>query len=118
MTNKPENLKTAILITRNGMGTGPADMQQKILRSYLYQINELNYLPTAICFYGEGVKLTAPGSSVIRHLKALEAKGVKLFICMTCLKEFDLHKKVTVGTIGGMADIIEAQWKADKVITL
>ncbi len=118
MSSIPSDSNTVILITRNGMGAGPQEMQQKILRSYLHQITELNYLPTALCFYGDGVKLTTEGSSVIRHLKALEAKGVKLYICLTCLKEFELHKKVAVGTIGGMADIVEAQWRADKVITL
>ena len=48
----------------------------------------------------------------------LEAKGVHLVICSTCLNYFGLEDQVEVGVVGGMTDIIEAQWRADKVITL
>jgi sulfur relay (sulfurtransferase) complex TusBCD TusD component (DsrE family) len=51
-------------------------------------------------------------------LQALEANGVPLVICQTCLNHFGLADKVKVGIVGGMTDIIEAQWRADKVITL
>jgi len=34
------------------------------------------------------------------------------------LKYFDLTDKVQVGIVGGMGDIIEAQMKAEKVITI
>jgi sulfur relay (sulfurtransferase) complex TusBCD TusD component (DsrE family) len=43
---------------------------------------------------------------------------VRLIVCNTCLNYYGLLDKVRVGIIGGMADIIEAQWKADRVITL
>jgi len=51
-------------------------------------------------------------------LKALEAKGVRLIVCNTCLKYFDLTDKLRVGIVGGLHDIIAAQWHARKVITL
>ena len=41
-----------------------------------------------------------------------------LIICGTCLNHYNLADKVQVGVVGGMTDIIEAQWRADKVITL
>jgi len=34
------------------------------------------------------------------------------------LNYYHLAEKVQVGIVGGMADILEAQWQADKVITL
>jgi intracellular sulfur oxidation DsrE/DsrF family protein len=58
------------------------------------------------------------GSPVLDSLKALEAKGVRLVICNTCLNFFDLVDKVTVGIPGGMTDIIEAQFRSEKVITI
>jgi len=58
------------------------------------------------------------GSPLIEQLKALEAKGVHLILCSTCLNHYGLLDKVQVGIIGGMTDLIEAQWRADKVITL
>jgi intracellular sulfur oxidation DsrE/DsrF family protein len=75
-------------------------------------------LPAAICFYTDGVKLVVEGSPVLEPLKSLEARGVHLIICSTCLSYFGLEDKVRVGVVGGMTDIIEAQWRAGKVITL
>lgn len=107
-----------LLITRNGMGSAEPALQQKLLKNYLRLLAESGMLPAAICFYTEGVKLVTEGSPVIEELKALEERGVHLIICSTCLNYFGLIDKVQVGIVGGMADIIEAQWRADKVITL
>jgi hypothetical protein len=43
--------------------------------------------------------------------------GVHLVICSMCLNHHRLEDQVEVGVVGGMIDIIEAQWRADKVIT-
>ncbi len=110
--------KTIIMITQNGMGTGSDQLKRRMLRSYLEQLYEFNLMPSAICFYGEGAKLTCEGSPVLPQLQALAKKGVQLNICMTCLKEYELQNKVVVGSICGMTDIVFAQWQADKVITL
>jgi hypothetical protein len=48
----------------------------------------------------------------------LSEKGVYLIVCSTCLGYFNLRDKVQVGIVGGMHDILEAQMRADKVITL
>ncbi|MGE5378982.1 MAG: DsrE family protein [Bacteroidota bacterium] len=43
---------------------------------------------------------------------------MRLICCSTCLDYFGLSEKVKVGIVGGMGDIIEAQAKAEKVITI
>lgn len=58
------------------------------------------------------------GSPILEQLRALEAKGVRLIVCSTCLEHYGLTDKVQVGIVGAMTDIIEAQVKASKVITL
>jgi len=57
-------------------------------------------------------------SPVLGLLSSLEARGAHLIICSTCLNHMGLLDKVAVGIIGGMHDILLAQWKAGKVITL
>jgi hypothetical protein len=54
----------------------------------------------------------------LQQLRALESKGVRLIVCSTCLEYYKLTDKVKIGIVGGMTDIIEAQVKAEKVITL
>jgi len=72
----------------------------------------------AICFYTEGVRLTTTGSPVLDLLKTIEAKGTRLILCSTCLNTLGLLDQVQVGIVGGMSDILEAQIRADKVVTL
>ena len=55
---------------------------------------------------------------MLEQLRALEAKGLELIICSTCLNYFGLNDKVQVGIVGGMPDILEALSRAEKVITV
>ena len=109
---------TVILFTRNGMGEADPALQQKLAGTYLTLLDEHNILPAAICFYTEGVRLAVSGSPVLETLKSLEAKGVHLILCSTCLNFFNLSEQVQVGIVGGMTDILEAQRRADKVIAV
>ena len=107
-----------ILITREGMGSADVTLQHKLLNTYLSLLLDNGSLPAAICFYTDGVKLVVEGSPLLERLAQIEESGVRLVICSTCLNYFGLADKVRVGIIGGMADIIEAQTRATKVITL
>jgi hypothetical protein len=116
MSVLPSN--TVILVTRNGMGDAEPELQQKLIATYFNLLDEHNIRPAAICFYTDGVRLVTTGSPVLETLKSLDAKGVRLILCSTCLNYFNLADQVQVGIIGGMTDILEAQLQADKVITL
>jgi len=118
MTTASKRSSTVILVTNDGMGKAEAPLQHKLMRTYLGLLNEHDLLPAAICFYTDGIKLVVEGSPVLEELRSLEAKGVHLVICSTCLTYFGLTDKVQVGVVGGMTDILEAQWQADKVITI
>ena len=109
---------TVLLITRNGMGDAEPELQLKLVTTYFKLLDENNILPAAICFYAEGVHLVVEGSPVMDTLKSLESKGVRLVLCSTCLGYYNLTDQVQVGIVGGMADIIEAQRRAGKVISL
>lgn len=118
MSKTSSNQTIVLLVTNDGMGRSTVELQHKLISTYLRLLDENNMLPAAICFYTDGVKLVVEGSPVLEQLKSLEAKGVHLIICSTCLNYYGLEERVQVGVVGGMPDIIEAQWRADKVITL
>jgi len=109
---------TVIQITNNGMGKADEALQHKLVGKYLELIQLNEFLPNAICFYTDGVKLVVEGSPALKQLGELESKGVRLIVCSTCLESFNLADKVQLGIVGGMTDIIAAQPKAEKVITL
>jgi intracellular sulfur oxidation DsrE/DsrF family protein len=118
MSNESSFSETVILLTREGMGSADATLQHKLLDLYLNLLLQNGSLPNAICFYTEAVRLVVEGSPHLEQLSLLEQRGVRLIICSTCLNYFGLTDKVRVGIVGGMADILEAQTKAGKVITL
>jgi intracellular sulfur oxidation DsrE/DsrF family protein len=109
---------TVLLITREGMGSADTALQHKLLDTCLNLLMENGTLPAAICFYTDGVKLVVEGSPLLERLSQIENKGVRLIICSTCLNHFGLTEKVRVGIVGGMADILETQTRASKVISL
>jgi len=64
------------------------------------------------------VKMVADDSPVLEPLRALEAGGVTVIACRTRLEHWRLLDRVAVGEIGTMAQVIELQAAAGKVVTL
>ncbi len=118
MSNNSSLSDAVLLITRDGIGSADVALQQKLLDTYLGLLAGHASLPAVICFYTDGVKLVVEGSPFLERLSHLEKKGVRLIACSTCLSYFGLADKVRVGIVGGMPDILEAQSRASKVITL
>lgn len=105
-------------LTSNGMGSGDEVLGMQLIENYFKLILQEESLPKVIVFYNGGVKLLTEGSTVIDSLKAIEAKGVQLLACKTCLNHFELQDKQLVGKAGTMLDIIALQNEADKVVNL
>jgi hypothetical protein len=118
MAKNPSFTDAVIIINREGMGSADLGLQQKLLDTYLKLLIENATLPAVVCFYTDGVKLVVEGSPLLERLRQLEGSGVRLIACSTCLNYLGLTEKVRVGIVGGMPDIIEAQARASKVITL
>ncbi len=100
------------------MGHGDEDLGLSLMSNYLKLISSETDLPKFITFYNSGVRLLCTGSPFIETFKILEAKGVKLIACKTCLKHYQLLSERKMGIEGTMLDIIELQRLADKVINL
>jgi hypothetical protein len=110
---------TVILISRNGMGQGdPALVRAKLAPAFLNMLDLGEKTPAAICFYGEGVRLTLDDSPVLEELRSLEAKGARLLVCTTCLNFYEAFDRLAAGDAVGMKEIVDAQWESRKVITI
>jgi hypothetical protein len=75
-------------------------------------------VPDAIVFLNTGVKLACENSPVLDDLCALEAEGMEMLVCGTCLGYFELKDKLTVGQVSNMYDIAETMLQAGKVLHL
>lgn len=114
----PDYPATVILVTHDGMGSATAPLQHRLFKNYLAMLLENEMLPDVICFYGEGIQMVLEGSPVLEELRAFESKGVHLIACHVCLTYYGHVAERAVGIAGSMADIVDAQWRAEKVITL
>ena len=103
---------------RDVIGEGDPELGHSLIKMFFYTLSEKPDLPSAICFMNNGVRLVTENEQAIEHLKVLEAKGVKLIVCGTCLNFYGLTDKLQCGTIGNMYDIVETMTKAGKVITV
>jgi hypothetical protein len=117
MTDR-QSSDTVILFTRNGMGDGPAELQQMLVKKFLSLTLESGNLPAKVLFYTDGVRLACAGSPVLDLLADMETAGVELVLCKTCLDYMELASRVQVGVVGGMGDILEALQKAEKVLSI
>lgn len=118
MKTESEKKSTALVVTRDGMGSADQKLQHKLIKAYFKLLIENGKLPDAIAFYTDGVKLTTEGSPILEELKILAENGVLLIICSTCLNYFGLMDRVQVGIPSHLPDIIDVQQRADKVITI
>lgn len=107
-----------VLFTHFGLGDAPGDLQKMLVSKFLGLMLESGELPERILFYTEGVRLACEGSPVLDLLGRLEAQGVELVLCKTCLEYFGLSEQVKVGMVGGMGDILETMQKAPKVLSV
>jgi len=107
-----------LLVTRNGMGQADPALGHKLAGTFFDLLDLENRLPGRVCFYAEGVKLVCEGSPVLETLAALESRGVRLLVCSTCLKFYELEGARVVGEASDMRAIQAAQWDATKVISI
>ena len=56
-------------------------------------------------FFNSGVKLCCEGSPLLDDLRALEAAGVEVIACGTCLNFFELVDRLAVGRVTDMLEI-------------
>ena len=105
-----------VVVSSDRMGSGNDELGQVLLKGFIFAITQLDTLPKMMLFYNGGVTLTTEGSQVLEDLKSLEAQGVEIMSCGTCLDYYGLKDKLVVGSVTNMYNIVETQAKAAKII--
>ena len=106
----------AVAITSEFMGHGDDKLGKMLIRSFFVALSVMEELPTVIVFYNSGVKLAAKGSEVTDLLLEIEAKGVEIILCGTCVDFFGLGNNTVSGKIGDMYQILQRLAAAGNVI--
>jgi len=106
-----------IAVSSDRMGRGSDELGDVLIRSYIHTILELDPLPDTMIFYNTGVKLAVRDSAVLDDLKELEAAGVSIIVCGTCLNYFGLTDSIAAGVVSNMYEIASTMASAGRLVT-
>jgi selenium metabolism protein YedF len=107
---------TVVVISSDRMGSGNDELGKVLLKGFIFATTQLDELPRTMLFYNGGARLTSEGSDSLEDLKNLEAQGVEIMTCGTCLDYYGLKEKLQVGSVTNMYSIVETMNNAAKVI--
>lgn len=107
-----------VVVNGEAMGRGDDGLGAKLLANLLRTAATVEPKPDAIVFYNAAVRLLGPGSQSLDALRALDAAGVDLLACVTCLEFFGLTAQVQVGRVSNMREIVQRTMEAGKIWTI
>ena len=107
---------TVIVVSSDRMGEGNDELGKVLIKGFIFAVTQLDTLPKTMLFYNGGATLTAEGSDSLEDLKSLEAQGVEIMTCGTCLDYYGLKEKLQVGTVTNMYSIVETMAKAGRIV--
>ena len=107
---------TVVAVSSDKMGAGSEELGRALLKAFVFALTQQDKLPKTILFYNGGAALTCEGSPMLEDLKALEAQGVEIMTCGTCLNFYGLTEKLAVGSVTNMYAIVEKLTQAGNVV--
>lgn len=108
--------KILVLITTETLGRGDDILGAKLMDNFLATLPELGDALWRIVLLNGGVRLAARPGKAFDSLKKLEATGVSILVCGTCLDFYHLLEKRAVGQTTNMLDVVSSLALADKII--
>ncbi len=105
-----------VVVPSDRMGNGNDELGKVLIKGFIFAVTQLDTLPKTMLFYNGGATLTTEGSDSLEDLRSLEAQGVEIMTCGTCLDYYGLKDKLAVGTVTNMYSIVETMAKAGKII--
>ena len=105
-----------VVLSANVMGTGDEKLGTSLMKAFVFAVTKQDQLPETIVCYNTGAYLTCEGADTLEDMKALEAEGVNILTCGTCLDFYGIKDKLAVGTVTNMYEIVEVMEKAKHIV--
>lgn len=105
-----------VVLSGNVMGTGDEKLGKSLMKAFVFAVTKQDVLPETIVCYNTGAYLTCEDADTLEDLKILEAEGVNILTCGTCLDFYGIKEKLAVGTVTNMYEIVEVMEKAKSII--
>ena len=107
---------TVVVISSKAMGHGGDELGTALMKGFIYALSQQDTLPSTILFYNGGANIPVEGSVSLEDLKSMEAQGVEILTCGTCLNFYGLTEKLAVGQVTNMYTIVEKMTGADLIV--
>lgn len=105
-----------VAVESSVMGRGSDELGAVLMKGFLFAVGQLPELPKTMLFYNGGARLTCRGSESLEDLRSLEAQGVEILTCGTCLNHYGLTEELAVGGVTNMYSIVEKLAGAGQVV--
>ena len=117
-TRDPSTGPLVMFVPSDSLGRGPAELGERLMGALFHSLLEVEPKPDMIIFMNSGVKLAVAGSPALDDIRTLEARGIDVLACGTCLGYFELTEKLAVGRVSNMYDIATALLGAGRIVEL
>lgn len=108
--------KRVVSVGSQYMGTGNDELGAILMKGFIFALTQQDVLPQTILFYNSGAYLTCEGSESLEDLRTLEAAGVEILTCGTCLNHFEMADKLAVGGVTNLYVTAEKQLNATVIV--
>lgn len=105
-----------VVLSANAMGTGDEKLGKALMKAFVFALTKQDRLPETILCYNSGAYLTCEGADTLEDMKLLEAEGVNIMTCGTCLDFYGIKEKLAVGSVTNMYEIVEKMETADSIV--
>lgn len=98
------------------VGSGSDELGAILMKGFIFALTQQDVLPQTMLFYNSGAFLTCEGSESLEDLRTLEAAGVEILTCGTCLNHYDIADKLAVGGVTNLYVTAEKQLNATVIV--
>lgn len=105
-----------LLLSADRVGRGDDELGGILVESLLNTLAENDVVPKTVVLVNSGVRLACGEAPTVAALQRLEAKGVEVLACGTCLNYFGLTESLKVGRVSNAFEILNALIGAGRVV--
>lgn len=105
-----------VVLSGNTMGTGEEKLGKALMKAFVFAVTKQDVLPETILCYNTGAYLTCEGADTLEDMKTLEAEGVKILTCGTCLDFYGIKETLAAGSVTNMYEIVEIMENAKTIV--
>lgn len=104
-----------LIIGSDSLGKDDA-LGKMLMKGFIETMKVHKQLPHTLFLLNAAVHLTTTDPDTVRLLKDIEAMGVEIYSCGTCLKHYNLESELKVGNRGTTNHIVEGMQDFGKVV--